>query len=194
MTEQIREKVSTLMDGELEYGACPDRLNEQHLVQTWRRYHIISDIMHQRLPVNTDSLLANNISEAIKNEPTILAPVPRTAPTYMKPLAGLAVAASVAAMAIIGVQQYRGDGLNNGQQQPIQLELARSEPQAPTLQYGVPVQVRPVSAESSPGQTAQMQYDPRISRYILNHNEYQSNMGVQGMTPHVRLVVTGADE
>ena len=182
MTEQIRESVSALMDGEVEKDMRAGFCNEE-LKSTWHRYHLISDVMHQRLPVNPNLHLSRKISDLIKQEPAILAPSTRSIQTFLKPVAGLAIAASVAALAILGIQRYQSTELSTVVQEQIQ---------KPVLSFGVPVTL-PDAQAARPVQV-QMKSDVRINRYLLNHNEYQSNVGVQGMTPHVRLVVTGADE
>jgi negative regulator of sigma E activity len=123
-----------------------------------------------------------------------LAPSHSTQPSFIKPLAGLAVAASVAAVAILGIQNYQ-QGNITVEGQPIQLELLSST--TSPLEYGVPVEPRispSVGDASARPVQLQIQSDSRISRYILNHSEYRSNMGVQGMTPHIRLVATESNE
>ena len=195
MTEQIRNKLSALMDDELDSTDCPDDINDKTVTETWRRYHIISDIMHLRTPIHSHSHLSTQISQAIQDEPTILAPDRSyQSNNILRPLAGVAVAASVAAVAILGIQNYQ-ENENPLDAQTIQIELVSST--AAPLEYGVPVEPRATSPEAAatarPVQL-QIQTDSRISRYILNHSEYQSNMGVQGMTPHIRLVATESDD
>jgi hypothetical protein len=34
----------------------------------------------------------------------------------------------------------------------------------------------------------------RLNRYLVNHNEYRSNAGVQGMLPYVRIVAHEVEE
>ena len=181
------------MDGELNSADCTDKFSDKAVTDIWRRYHIISDIMHHRTPIHNHSHLSTQISQAIQNEPAILAPERSYQSKILGPLAGLAVAASVAAVAILGIQNYQQDE-NRLEGQTLQIELVSSNT-AP-IEYGVPVQPR-VAAEAAatvrPVQL-QIQTDSRISRYILNHSEYQSNMGVQGMTPHIRLVATESPE
>jgi negative regulator of sigma E activity len=102
----------------------------------------------------------------------------RTIPGFIRPIAGLAIAASVAAVAILGIQAYRPGELSPSaeiaQGQPVRIERSN-------LEFGVPVSV-PDRQVVQPVQL-KIQSDARISRYILNHNEYQSRVGAQGVTP-----------
>ena len=146
--------------------------------------------MHQRFPIHSQTKLSKNISESISNQPTVLSPVKNTSlPAYIRPIAGLAVAASVAAVAILGIQQFQSDGLETINP-TAQIETIQNRPT--NLEFGVPVNLPDVTT-ARPVQM-QLQSDLRISRYILNHNEYQSNMRIQGVTPHIRLVTTGTNE
>jgi sigma-E factor negative regulatory protein RseA len=185
MTEQIREQISAIMDGEMESTSCSASIKSEEFKQTWFRYHLISDCINNRISTYHDITLSKNISEAIQSEPTILSP----SSIYLKPIAGLAVAASVAALAIIGIQQLQSPQDPNSSQT---VPVAQVQTPSPQIEYGVPVSL-PKSGTPRPVQV-KMQSDMRINRYLLNHNEYRTNMGVGGVSPHVRLIGTGTDE
>ena len=196
MTEYEREQVSALADGELD-DSILDSLDRETVQDAWWRYHLIADAIHQRSPLCTDLNLSRRISAAIAAEPAILAPsraARRPLPGFIRPAAGLAVAATVATVAILGVQQYQAERLGL----PPETAQAVTAPAAPlpAREFSVPAPDRLAAAQT----VAQPMVQPvqreihtsaQISRYILNHNEYQSSMGVQGVTPYVRLVATG---
>lgn len=205
MTDHNKAQISALMDGELDAMETGKLLQDRTLKSTWHRYHIISDVLQNRTP--TPNLeLSLSISELIRNEPAILAPTRKAMPAYLRPVAGIAVAASVATLAILGVQQYRASQLQSSAPAlasvadsntmipvpasapvPLVVERAGVQPVLVSTRTTVPM-VQPVD-----NQTATYQAGPdsqQISRYILNHNEYQSMAGVHGVTPHVRLVAT----
>jgi sigma-E factor negative regulatory protein RseA len=193
MNQLQNEKLSALMDGELDELNLSQIARDDSSRATWHRYHLISDVLHQRqlMPANLD--LSAKISELIKNEPAILAPITRTRPAYLKPAAGFAVAASVAALAILGVQLYQNDITS-----PNQVEVA--EIQSPQTVREVIVAapqplLQPASQNNATVRPVQMeiQSNAKISRYIMQHNEYQSNVGMQGVMPHVRLVTIDAN-
>ncbi|WP_042010549.1 sigma-E factor negative regulatory protein [Aeromonas fluvialis] len=129
-----KEQISALMDGDL---SDAEVLNELELdadsQATWGRYHLIGDAMRGDLPINLQLDLSDSIMAALEDEPTILAPKPvETAPVPQSTASPVkkesnvvsllrragqqfgqyAIAASVAAAVIFGVQQYQGqDGV-----------------------------------------------------------------------------------
>ena len=112
MNETKKEQLSAFMDNEIDGSQkdlVDDLLQEPELLDTWSRYHLISDSLKQGLPESVDRNLARNVSEALRDEPAILAPG-RLAHPLLKPVAGFAIAASVTALAILGVQQQQLDG------------------------------------------------------------------------------------
>ena len=190
MIGNVKQQISEMMDGELDKDTINMLIKDKNIKNFWHRYHLISDVIHQRFPIHSQTQLSKNISESISNQPTVLSPVKNTSlPTYIRPIAGLAVAASVAVVAILGIQQFQSGGAETINQ-TAQVEIVQNRPT--NMEFGVPV-ILPDVTSARPVQM-QLQSDLRISRYILNHNEYQSNMRVQGVTPHIRLVTTGINE
>lgn len=129
-----KEQISALMDGDLSDAEVLNELEmDSDLQDTWGRYHLIGDAMRGDLPVNLQLDLSDCIMAALEDEPTILAPKPvETAPVLQPAVAPVktdsnvvplfrrvgqqlgqyAIAASVAAAVIFGVQQYQGqDGV-----------------------------------------------------------------------------------
>ncbi|MGN5078018.1 RseA family anti-sigma factor [Aeromonas veronii] len=129
-----KEQISALMDGDLSDAEVLNELEmDSDLQDTWGRYHLIGDAMRGDLPVNLQLDLSDSIMAALEDEPTILAPkLVETAPVLQPAVAPVktdanvvplfrrvgqqlgqyAIAASVAAAVIFGVQQYQGqDGV-----------------------------------------------------------------------------------
>lgn len=129
-----KEQISALMDGDLSDAEVLNELEmDSDLQDTWGRYHLIGDAMRGDLPVNLQLDLSDSVMAALEDEPTILAPKPvETAPVLQPAVAPVktdsnvvplfrrvgqqlgqyAIAASVAAAVIFGVQQYQGqDGV-----------------------------------------------------------------------------------
>ncbi|WP_303846673.1 sigma-E factor negative regulatory protein [Aeromonas sobria] len=129
-----KEQISALMDGELSDAEVLNELEmDSDLQDTWGRYHLIGNAMRGDLSVNLQLDLSTSIMAALEDEPTILAPKPVEAAPVLQPvvapvktdsnviplfrrvgqqLGQYAIAASVAATVIFGVQQYQGqDGL-----------------------------------------------------------------------------------
>lgn len=121
-----KEQLSALMDGDLSEMKVLNELGTDPAMQdTWARYHLIGDAMRGDLPVNLQLDLSDSIMLALEDEPTILAPAPAPAPAvktgvkviplirrFGQQVGQYAIAASVAAAVIFGVQQYQGqDGV-----------------------------------------------------------------------------------
>lgn len=123
-----KEQLSALMDGDLSEIEVLNELGTDPALQdTWSRYHLIGDAMRGDLPVNLQLDLSDNIMLALEDEPAILAPKPaQPAAPQVQPAGKVipfvrrfgqqvgqyAIAASVAAAVIFGVQQYQGkDGV-----------------------------------------------------------------------------------
>lgn len=178
------ERLSCLMDGELEHGqsellALLER--DDALRQRWQRYHLISDVMTQHLPAQLDTGFAARVCAAIDEEPTILAPAALRKPAapLMRQVVGWSVAASVALVALVGVQV----AIQNETANPVTLATVSSAPAQQLAAYEDPAQA----------QLARVEYveradDPQLNQYLVNHNEYAS--GMNGMLPYSRIVVS----
>ncbi|MBL0578483.1 transcriptional regulator [Aeromonas caviae] len=123
-----KEQLSALMDGDLSEIEVLNELGTDPALQdTWSRYHLIGDAMRGDLPVNLQLDLSDSIMLALEDEPAILAlkPAQPAAPQvqpagkvipfvrrFGQQVGQYAIAASVAAAVIFGVQQYQGkDGV-----------------------------------------------------------------------------------
>ena len=112
MIEAKKEQLSAFMDDEIDgqhKSLVSQLLKDAEMLGTWSRYHLISDCLKQWLPERVDTSLAENISKSLRKEPAIIAPS-RPTHTFVKPVAGFAIAASVAALAILGIQQQQPGG------------------------------------------------------------------------------------
>ena len=186
MSEERREHLSAILDNELDSGsqsAIDDLLKTPSLKASWARYHLIRDSLQQNLPEAIDTDLAARISARIQDEPTILAPRPTTNSRLLKPVAGFAIAASVAAMAILGIQQNREEGPGIQQQQVVSFTPRATVNstaiiQQTALNTPAEAQLRKVKANTN----------ARLNSYLVNYNEYRKNSDFQGMLPYVRTV------
>lgn len=176
MNEQKREQLSALVDDELTHeaaSAIDNLLDDDQAKDIWTRYHLIGDSLRGHLPERYQNT-APRVSMEIAAEPTIIAPKKRT-PNLMKPVMGFAIAASVAAVAIFNVQQANRAPAA-GQSVIAQSSIATNVPSIASSQR--------VTQQDNQVQSP----DTRLSRYLVNYNEYRVNTGVRGMPPHVRMV------
>ncbi|MDZ7735987.1 MAG: sigma-E factor negative regulatory protein [Gammaproteobacteria bacterium] len=199
------------MDGKAELPAesiTASIHNDAELFGAWRRYHLVGDSLRGQLPAQFPATdLSARISRALESEPAILSPQRRTATVsqrILKPAAGLAIAASVALVAIIGLRgmdHTAGTGSTTGDTTVAATDAAATAPaperievQAPrqSLQPAAPSQLaRTVSTEAVPGdyqQSGQAAGQYRFNSYLINHNEYRVNSGVHGSMPYARIV------
>lgn len=194
MNEQNREQISVLIDDEQTElsGATMDLIssNEEYR-NVWTRFHLIGDTLRGHLPKHIDTLLANRIRKTIENEPVVLAPTRGQFP-FLKPVAGVAIAASVALVAIITIQQPAQEpavtpaptfSISQHQPEFINPDLAKTVVAKPS-----------VDDTQKQAVTRQIKVDTRMNRYLINHNEYLSNTGMRGILPYVRIVAFEPEE
>ena len=179
MSKDINEQLSALVDGEL-----PAEEAELLLRQIGRdrrararvgRFQIISDTMSNHLPNVVDPGFASRVRSAVDKEPEISTDAVAgdgRLQRMLKPLAGLAIAASVAMVAIISVQNV------NQQDEPLSVAAGTSPGDASYLR-GLPDMPLVVQQPGS---------GKRLNDYLVNHKEYAANRGVQGMLPYVHVV------
>ncbi|MDH5778712.1 MAG: sigma-E factor negative regulatory protein [Gammaproteobacteria bacterium] len=191
MSDKQKEELSNLMDGEFQDA---DKLisalqQDADLRARWERYHLIRDALGNHLPSQIDAGLAERISAQIEQEPTVLAPkrklfdnifhkpgagLAALANNAIKPAAGLAIAATIATVAIISVQNTR---------------------QANQNEYDVAtVKIQPKVANFAEARLAAARkkhiraVDSKLSGYLVKHNEYSVSARMQGALPYMRIV------
>lgn len=176
MNKENKDWLSALADGELhgaELQRAVDALREDdELKQSWKAYHIVRDAVTSNLHGTSELQLHERVSEALRNEATVLAPPGRHKRPWLKQVAGLAIAASVTGVAIIGVQNING------------VDTAPSvSTVAEKQEY---IRIDPVVLARS---KEEMKADnDELDAYLVNHNEYSSNSGIHGVLPYVRIV------
>jgi sigma-E factor negative regulatory protein RseA len=124
MSESKFETISSVVDNyrvpdKKSEQTIDDMLKDEGLANTWQNYHLIGDVMRNEIPQTLQLDLSSQISAAIADEPTILAPsTSKVKPSvgfkakviqFIRPVGQLAIAASAAGLMIIGVQQNTAD-------------------------------------------------------------------------------------
>ena len=139
MNEQQQETLSALFDGEASEFETRRLLNElsDEDLERWHQFQVISDASQNKLEQSTFSFsVVDAVAAAIADEP---APVADTVVTkqvkqaWFKPLIGFAAAASVAFVAVLGIQDpdmvnpgFIADGNVSVSQLPINSDLGLS--------------------------------------------------------------------
>ncbi len=190
MADNLDEKVSALVDGELSHAEVDgvfDMLKRDKPSQAcWRHYHLISDALKNNLPDRLPEDFVGRVSQALEAEPHYALPPrrPAKAPFLHKPTIGFALAASVAAVAFLGLGWNNQIGVEQGP------SLAVNEVNiAPTT---VSTTVPAISYTKVHGRQWDVEQPAVISKlndYLLNHDQYSSAAGMRnGMLPQARIV------
>ncbi|MBY5993491.1 sigma-E factor negative regulatory protein [Ferrimonas balearica] len=115
MTER-KEKLSAWMDDQPSDGIYQDLLEDAQLSERWHRYHLIGDAMRNELPEHLQLDIAAQVAQSLEAEPAILAPrarrrfaLPGKVVEMGQRFGQYAIAATVAAVAVVGVQQYSAE-------------------------------------------------------------------------------------
>ena len=172
MTDALNEQLSACLDGELppaELDLLLKRLErDPELRQTLGRYTAVGEAMRQPRPAIASSSFAEKVMAAVDQEPAVARRRVRIPPVLLRslrPVAGIAVAATVAAVAIFSVQQA---GVAPG-------PVVASEPStAPTAL--VAQSDDEAASYIVPTNTTQSAFVPatRLTNYVVAHSEYSS--------------------
>jgi sigma-E factor negative regulatory protein RseA len=185
MSKESLEHLSSLMDGELsrETGLFLTRRlsSDEGMRDTWERYHLIRDCIRQpgsklaviglcaKVSATLDAEEAPSVSIWSNNR-------------WLKPVSGLAIAASVALMAIVVTAPQSGEVPATGD---TALSTAANEPfVSPNNLPLVPVSQ---AASYTPGSRADSN---RLNVYLLRHNQMARTAGRQGFVSFVPIVAT----
>lgn len=173
----MKEDLSALIDAEL------NELDERRVLQAlgsdaelrgvWERYHLIKAAVTRQLSVLAPPGLPERVLAGVDSDPNaVAAPALR-----FWPLAGgFAVAASVAAVAVLGLQTLRD----------------------PTVTVSS-VAVTVTANEAAPAESADAAALPaalpeeRLNLYLVGHNEFMPTASMGNMLPYVRVVAHHPD-
>lgn len=171
MNESDGNKYSAFMDGEaeLDVNSLKELTNNPELKQQWHRYHLMRDVMHQQYVGKVEHSWYESLLAKLEQEPVVFSPRRKHLVKYriFKQVAGFAVAATVAIVAIFIVRQ------SDVEQQPGALKIA-----------SVPTQtlIRPVTLRVSKA------VESKLNGYLVNHYEYSMTGKIQGVLPYMRIV------
>jgi sigma-E factor negative regulatory protein RseA len=184
MNTESREHLSSLMDGEIsrETGRfLVRRLGaDEELCATWARYHLVRDCLRHGGGRFADAGLSSRVRRAIEQESSPAAPRRRVT-AWLKPAAGLAIAASVALVAIVAV----GPG-----SQPAQQATTVLADSAPTGAFTSPQNLSPTPLSTQVSRAGGAAGDNRINPYLLRHYQATGSTGGKGFVAFVPIVIT----
>ena len=171
MNETIRMQLSAYVDGELpdsESELLLRRISQDAALRAEVAEFIeIGRAIRGEASVPGVSRLRERVAAALGEEGEVVAEsdTPTASPGYRKSFVGIAVAASVALVALIGLQQLGG-----------------SEDAAPVPDTAIAADEYVVPPE-----------DPELQRYLRMHGETSSAQGANGMNVRIVSLPTGAE-
>ena len=181
MTNRHEEVLSAFVDEET--SAFETRLSVKEIVtddgqrSRWERYHLIRDTLRGNVPPIVDKEFCNKImttiDRTVDSDPTSeRAKINSYA--ALKPIAGLAIAASVAIVTVLSVKTLivNAPSVNTGAVVQLDAEDQRGSRKPE-------VDVRRSLVASNPSEEA------RLNSYLVNHAEYASR---RSMIPYARIV------
>jgi len=189
MSDTLKERTSALLDGELEPRAASETidilLKDDGLLVHW------CDVLRHKVYPDAGDGLRERMRSCLADEPLHFPahrPLSRRWRKALKPVAGLALAASVAVVAIVAV---RGLGQLPEQPEIVQVPSTALAPNSAAA-------IIPVSAIDGGGfqprglkrlqwNTSEPGVANRLNGYLLNHSEHVGG-AVSGMHPYARIV------
>lgn len=182
MNEDRFEAYSALLDGEAETQEhkrlLADIGDDAEVRARLARYSLIGEGLRGE-PVRVDALsVADAVRERLQREPAILAPRPQAAPArpaWWQPVAGLAIAASVALVAVGLVPRLLSDA-PEGAATPVQVVGTPNE--QPLL----------VSSPGTHWSDSRPDQENRLNSYLADHNEFATQGSVPTIVPYATFV------
>lgn len=199
MSQQIREQMSALMDGELprdETGFLLRRMErEPALVAGWSRFHLARQILRRQEWTTSGVDLASRVLAAIEAESQPL----QGRGHWLRWASGGAIAASVAAAALFITSpdpQGAGDSglataVDSGSVSPSATEGRNANEFRPPM-IVPPLDVQPASAATSGFGNPGSAVDPRLQSYLIRHYGAAGSAAQPGLMPYVLLVAPSA--
>jgi len=209
MSDEIKEKVSAFLDGELDERQLA-AFNEQvhsssQLRSRLNRYALISEsIKGNTVAINAEGI-AHRVSKLIQDEPAMVAPVvplspgkssttPASIPSAVPEagwktwFAGGAIAATVATLALINfdilvMQQEASESF------PVTVQVQpQSQPfRQPAMNgFAQPASTQwSISRKHSPAPEVEQE----LNQFLIEHSEYTNQAGMPGLVPYATFVV-----
>jgi negative regulator of sigma E activity len=171
MTDPVKEQLSACVDGELAEAELDLLLRQvqrqPQLREAMGRYALVGEALRGQRPVRASAGFADRVAAAVAAEQIseTASPSRRTAPRWLQPVAGLGVAAAVAAVTVMA---FRPTALDP-EQVAANSSTAASESEATAPSYTVPTHVDSTAGSLIPA--------ARLTNYVVAHSEFSSPLG-----------------
>lgn len=186
MKQETLEKISALVDDEVSTKEVSQVLGHlegsEGLQRVWGRYQLIGDAVRGERVDRRLLDVADRVRERLRDEPTVLAPRPEKAAggasVWVKPLAGTAVAASVA----VAVVLLAPEAINR--EAPPAARVAEASAGDRSL-----VEARSYVPQSGiRWDLGKPDVESKLNSYLVNHNKYAPSANMHGMLPYASFV------
>jgi sigma-E factor negative regulatory protein RseA len=202
MSDKFKENTSALVDGELDRRSAAETidalLDDDTLRAHWSRYHLVRDVLRRKASAEAGSELCERVSSVLADEPLHFGQPARHTGRWraaLKPAAGLALAASVAVVAVLAVRSMGPPGVEPERAAAPSTRVAASVPvlgeRVTPVASGSP-QVLQAQAPAAglrrlQWTTSEPAVAQRLNGYLVNHSEYLDG-AMKGMHPYARIV------
>ena len=210
-----KEMLSVFMDGELDDSDAGSVITQirknDELRSCWEHYHLIGDCIRKQLSNAFHSGFADRFSALLDNEPHHFSRAPGTtqnpSPRRFSDKAGFALAASISAVAMLGMLQVNQQNLlttnettpvvayeTDIQHQGLAMDTSADTllPQGADEVQGMSVETPPLAYASfdsvdETGYSADLATDPSVEDsvydYLVNYSQYAVSAPLQGTSP-----------
>lgn len=189
----VKEQLSALVDnelGEFEERRILDELGrDPQLRDTWQRYHLIRAAIVNELDHVPSRTSTERVSAMLAAEPVVT--TRRSAGQLPRIAGGLAIAATVAGMAIFGLQTL-GPPVASNPPPSSPASMVSAKPAAPLVAGTRAVEpstaIQTVRSTSTRWDTSEPEDEHMLDVYLVQHSEFAS-AGMRGMLPSYARVV-----
>lgn len=176
MTDKLLEQVSALADDELnprEADLLFARMERDgELRDAWERYHLIGETMRGAIARPHVANVASRVAAALEDDDAPAASRTVAARRLLRPAAGVAVAASVAMLAVFTLKV------------PPDYSSADVVPDSGKAPVATPL-VRAQAVDFSGVRSPELQN--QLRGYLLNHSEHSGSPRIRGVMPYVQI-------
>lgn len=211
MSDTHKENMSALMDGELAGPSAVETVDvlieNDELRVHWARYHVVRDVLRHKVDPDAGGDLCKRMRACLADEPLHFPQrrlLPRRWRETLKPVAGMALAASVAVVAVLAVRDadpgpgQSGFAANQTAAQQQRLAVSAA---VPVTGAAVPAAAvahvsghgsgqsdsRPATLRRLHWSTTEPAVTNRLNGYLVNYSEHRGGP-IGGMHPYARIV------
>jgi sigma-E factor negative regulatory protein RseA len=196
MTEEHHDLTSALLDGELDRDSQLRAVSQilsagTDELERFGRYRLIGDVLRGESSVLAASV-ADKVHAALQNEPVVFAPRPKQSRRWVRPLGGLAVAASVAVIAVVVAPHMLTSATPEGEAVNLAADVPRAAAAPRLVSAGPAVNTEPQGDRpaQAPGrwQALNPALEERLNRLVIEHHEFGGRTGINGPVSHIGFV------